>query len=354
MKTLRAYLIPLLSLLFIAGSCEKDDDPVQIVDTNPYHRIMFYNVENLFDTVDQPGTADEEFTPEADKKWNTSKLFDKLDKIAKVIKDTDGDEWPALIGLCEVENRDVLELLLASTDMKDAGYEIIHKESPDYRGIDVALLYKRDVFELINYKLFQVWFPFNVGYSTREILYVKGDLAGTGEIHLFINHWPSRSGGEMESRPKRVFVAELLRTKVDSIFDVDPQSRIIITGDFNDEPNDFSVISGLTGLHSYDKPKSGNLYALSRYLQLNSDIGSYKYKGNWNFLDQFVVSSALLDTTQNLYCRPTDLDIFGRDYLFENDKTYMGKKPYRTYLGDYFHGGYSDHLPVGLKLRYRE
>lgn len=353
MKTLRTYFLLLFSVVLLAGSCEKDD-PVQIIDTNPYHRIMFYNVENLFDTVDQPGTADEEFTPDAEKEWNTRKLFDKLDKIARVIKDTGEDTWPALIGFCEVENRDVLELLLAATDMKEAGYEIIHKESPDYRGIDVALLYKRDIFELITYKLYQVWFPFNIDYSTREVLYVKGNLAGTGEIHLFVNHWPSRSGGEMETRPKRVFVAELIRTKVDSIFGLDPQARIILTGDFNDEPDDFSIISGLTGLHSFDKPKPGNLYALSRYLQLNSDIGSYKYKGNWNFLDQFVVSSSLLDTTQNLYCRPTDLEITERYYLFEEDKTYMGKKPFRTYLGNYFHGGYSDHLPVALKLRYRE
>jgi len=353
MKTLRTYLLLILSLVLFAGSCETDD-PVQIVDNNPYHRIMFYNVENLFDTVDQPGTADEEFTPEAEKEWNSHKLFDKLDKIARVINDTGEDSWPALIGFCEVENRSVLELLLVSTAMKDVGYEIIHKESPDYRGIDVALLYKKDVFELLDYKLYPVWFPFNIDYSTREVLYVKGNLAETGEIHLFVNHWPSRSGGEMETRPKRVFVAELIRTKVDSILTVDPEARIVLTGDFNDEPDDFSIISGLTGLHSYDKPKSGNLYAISKYLQINSNIGSYKYQGNWNMLDQFVVSSSLLDTTQNLYCRPTDLEIIELDYLFEEDKTYMGKKPYRTYLGDYFNNGYSDHLPVALKLRYRE
>lgn len=337
----------------MAGSCEKKE-PNIVADSNPYYKIMFYNVENLFDTLDQPGKSDEEFMPEAEKEWNSKKLFDKLYKISKVVKDTGDQDWPALVGFCEVENRDVLELLLASTDMKEAGYEIIHKESPDFRGIDVALLYKTDVFELLSYKLFPVWFPFNIDYSTREVLYVKGNLAGLGKIHIFVNHWPSRSGGEIESRPKRIFVAELLRTKVDSIFKIEPDARIILTGDFNDEPNDLSITSGLTGLHDFDSPEASNLYALSMHLYKYSSIGSYKYKGNWNLLDQFVVSSSLLDTTQNLYCRPTDLEIIERSYLFEEDKTYMGKKPYRTFLGNYFNGGYSDHLPVALKLRYRE
>ena len=127
MKTIKTYLLLILTTGLMAGSCEKDS-PLPVVDTNPFHRIMFYNVENLFDTLDQPGTADEEFMPGAEKAWNTSKLFDKLDKISKVIKDAGEDNWPALIGFCEVENRDVLEMLLAATDMKEADYEIVHKD----------------------------------------------------------------------------------------------------------------------------------------------------------------------------------------------------------------------------------
>jgi hypothetical protein len=356
MNILKSYLLFILALGLMAGACEREGQEQEepVVDLNPFHRMLFYNVENLFDTLDQPETRDEEFMPGSDKEWNTDKLFDKVFKIAKVVEDAGDGTWPPLIGLCEVENRDVLELMLASTNMKAAGYEIVHKESPDYRGIDVALLYRTDLFDLQSYSLYQVWFPFNAGYSTREVLYAKGNLAGTGEIHLFVNHWPSRSGGEIESRPKRIFVAELVRTKVDSIFGQDPKARIIITGDFNDEPDDLSIVSGLNGLHSYDKPKDGNLYAISKYLMENSSIGSYKYKGDWNSLDQFVVSGALLDTTGSIYCRPSDLGIIERHYLFQEDNTYMGKKPFRTYLGDYFNGGYSDHLPVELKLRYRD
>ena len=349
---LKTNLIFIAAILLMSASCEKES-PEPFIDTNPYHQIMFYNVENLFDTLDQAGTVDEEFMPEAAKEWNTEKLFDKLYKIEKVISEIDTNGWPALIGFCEVESRNVLDMLVATTALKDSGYQIVHKESPDYRGIDVALLYKQSEFELIDYKLWSVWFPFNLDYSTREVLYVKGNLAGLGTIHLFVNHWPSRSGGEIESRPKRIFVAEMLRSKVDSIYSSDEEARIIIMGDLNDEPNDLSVISGLSAYTEFDKIEPKNLYAISKYLQDNSDIGSYKYKGIWNYLDQFVVSSSMLDTAAQFYCQPTDLGIMDRYYLFEEDKTYMGKKPFRTYLGDYYHGGYSDHLPVSLKIRYK-
>lgn len=353
MHTLKKSLFLCGAAALLAGSCEKEP-PVLVVDQNPYHKILFYNVENLFDTVDQPGVSDEEFTPVAEKNWNGEKLFDKLNKIARVIEDTGANEWPALVGLCEVENRDVLELLIATTPLREAGYEIIHKESPDYRGIDVALLYNRNLFHLNAYRAYPVWFPFDEAYSTREVLYVKGELEDIGPVHVFVNHWPSRSSGEVETRPKRIFVAEMIRSKVDSIFETDPQARIVITGDFNDEPKDLSVTSGLSGLTSFSTPEPKQLYALSRYLQDSSPIGTYKYKGNWNFLDQFVLSSAWLDTSQAVYCQPADLEVVQFEYLLTEDKTYMGKQPYRTYLGNYFNGGYSDHLPVALKLRYKD
>ena len=349
---LKTNVFFIAAILLMSASCEKED-PKSFIDTNPYHQIMFYNVENLFDTVDQPGTKDEEFMPEAEKEWNTDKLFDKLNKIEKVISEIDTAGWPAVIGFCEVESRDVLDMLVNTTALKDSGYQVVHKESPDYRGIDVALLYKESEFKLLDYRLWPIYFPFNPNYSTREVLYVKGNLAGLGDMHIFVNHWPSRSGGEIESRPRRILVAELVRSKVDSIFLVDEEAKIVIMGDFNDEPNDLSIVSGLTAHTAFNKVEPKNLYAISKYLQENSEIGSYKYKGNWNYLDQFVVSSSMLDTSAVFYCQPSDLGIMDRYYLFEEDKTYMGKKPYRTYLGDYFNGGYSDHLPVSLKLRYQ-
>ncbi len=349
----RTYLVLIIAVIVMAASCDKETEIV-IKDNNPYHQVAFYNVENFFDTLDSPATADEEFTPAAEKNWNTSKLFDKIRKIERVITELDSTVLPAVVGFCEVENRDVLELLVKTTSLKDAGYQIVHKESPDYRGIDVALLYKDDVFELIDYKLWQVIFPFDTEYSTREVLYVKGNLDKLGDLHVLVNHWPSRSGGEIESRPRRIFVAEMVKSKVDSIFSTDRNARIIITGDFNDEPDDLSIVSGLSAYTSFDDPKPQSLFALSKYLQNNSEIGSYKYQGNWNMLDQFVISSALLDTAAIMYCRPQDLGIMNQPYLFEEDDRFMGKKPYRTYLGNYYNGGYSDHLPVNLKIRYKE
>lgn len=354
MKTLtQITLISLAGLFWIAASCEREDSP-PIFDSRPYYPVMFYNVENLFDTLDQEGTFDEEFMPLDEKEWNTAKLYDKLEKIARVVQDADTMGLPSLIGLCEVENRDVLEMLLAATDLRDAGYRIVHKESPDYRGIDVALLYREGDFELLDYWAYPVWFPYDTDFRTREVLHVKGQFTGQAEpVHVFVNHWPSRSGGEIETRPKRIFVAELVRTKVDSILAVQADERIVIMGDLNDEPNDLSVTSGLNALTDFDRPDAGELYALSAALMKNSDMGSYKYKGNWNHLDQFIVSGSLLDTLSDMYTRPSDIRIVSQEYLLEKDEAYLGMKPYRTYLGDYFHGGYSDHLPVILRLRYR-
>ncbi len=339
-------------LLALSCSCEKNI-PATKSDSNPFYRLMFYNVENLFDTLDNPGTMDEEFMPEDDKNWNSVKYYDKLNKIARVITDVGDGEYPAVIGLCEVENLSVLEGLCLATSLKEIGYQIVHKESPDFRGIDVALLFRPDVFKLLNYKTWPVWIPFSPDTRTREILYACGELPGKDTIHIFANHWPSRSGGEVETRPKRVFVAEMLRSKVDSILAMDPDARIVITGDFNDEPTDLSIVSGLSAYSSFDDPQSNRLYNTSHFLQKNIKKGSYKYKGNWNMLDQFIISGALLDTSANIYSSQFDVHLFEKNYLLEKDDTFLGDKPFRTYLGDYYHGGYSDHLPVYLDIRHK-
>ena len=340
-------------MLALSCSCEKKI-PQHIEDTNPYYRMMFYNVENLFDTIDSPDTNDSEFLPDGRNEWNSDRYYEKLNHIARVVTDLGGDSYPSLVGLCEIENLDVLEGLILSTSLKEAGYEIIHKESPDYRGIDVALLYRPGDFSLLEYKTWQVWFPFDEGYSTREVLYAAGELPTKDVLHVFINHWPSRGGGELETRPKRIFVAEMVRSKVDSLLAEDPDAKIVITGDFNDEPSDLSIISGLNAYYTFDNPENNRLYNPSHYLQKNIYTGSYKYKGSWNMLDQFIISGSLLDTSDNIYSSQYDVHLFEEDYLLEKDDTYMGVKPYRTYLGPYYNGGYSDHLPVYLDIRYKK
>ncbi len=353
MKLLQNIFLSCGLLLVLSCSCEKKiTDNTE--DSNSFYRLMFYNVENLFDTLNNPDANDEDFMPDGRNQWNSERYYEKLRHIAKVVKDVGDEKFPVLVGLCEVENLDVLEGLVLATSLKDAGYEIIHKESPDYRGIDVALLYRPVDFHLLEYKTWQVWFPFDTGYSTRELLYAAGKLPSGDTLHIFVNHWPSRSGGEVETRPKRLFVAEMVRSKVDSLLGINPNARIVITGDFNDEPTDLSIVSGLNAYSSFDDPKNDRLYNLSHYLQKNINTGSYKYQGNWNMLDQFIISGSLLDTTGGIYSSQFDVHVFEAEYLLEKDNTNMGVKPYRTYLGDFYHGGYSDHLPVYLDIRYKK
>jgi len=345
--------ILILTALLLAASCDHEK-PSGAVDPNPHYRVMFYNTENLFDAIDDPLVNDQEFLPGSAKKWTEERYQDKIDHIAKVIRDLGGDTLPVLVGLCEIENRRTLTDLISKTSLKGLDYTIIHRESPDLRGIDVALLYRSRYFNLISSHFFAIRFPFDTAVRTREILYAHGVLAGKDTLHVFVNHWPSRSGGEVQSRPLRVWVAEAVRYRVDSILRISPAAKILITGDFNDEPMDLSVVSGLNALLSYEKPKAGQLYDLTLGLKNSSPGGTYKYKGTWNLLDHMVVSGAVLDTSGLLYSRPSDFHVFHADYLLEADKTNMGEQPFRTYLGNFYQGGYSDHLPVYLDLHYRK
>jgi endonuclease/exonuclease/phosphatase family metal-dependent hydrolase len=315
---------------------------------------MFYNTENLFDAINDPLINDEEFLPGGAKKWTETRYQEKIDHIAKVIKDLGSDTLPVLVGLCEVENRKTVDDLINKTVLKGLDYKVVHHESPDSRGIDVALLYRSRYFQLINSQFFPIRFPFDTAVRTREILYAYGILGGKDTLHVFVNHWPSRSSGEVQSRPLRVFVAETVRSKVDSILRKSPAAQILITGDFNDEPMDLSVVSGLNALLSFEKPAIGKLYDLTQGLKNSSPGGTYKYKGTWNLLDHVVVSGSILDTSRLLYSRPADLHVFQATYLLEPDKTNLGDQPFRTYAGNFYQGGYSDHLPVYLDLHYRK
>jgi predicted extracellular nuclease len=339
--------------LLMAASCEKDK-PSGDKDPNPHFRVMFYNVENLFDAIDDPLINDEEFLPGSAKKWTEERYLEKIDHIAKVIRDLGNDTLPVLVGLCEVENRKTVDDLIAKTVLKGLDYQIVHRESPDSRGIDVALLYRTRYFQLIDTHFFPIRFPFDTAVRTREILYAKGVLGSKDTLHVFVNHWPSRSSGEVQSRPLRVWVAEAVRYRVDSILRITPGAQILVTGDFNDEPMDLSVVSGLNALLTYDRPDRGKLYDLTQGLKDSPPGGTYKYKGTWNLLDHIVVSGSILDTTRLLYSRPDDLHVFQADYLLEPDKTNMGEQPFRTYSGNFYKGGYSDHLPVYLDIHYRK
>jgi predicted extracellular nuclease len=342
------FLIPLL----FAGSCEKLKE-AEVKDPNPYFRIMFYNVENLFDTEDDPEIDDQEFLPSSDKEWNLSRYRDKLSKLAWVIGEAGGDTLPILVGLAEIENRNTLEELISTAPLAGQDYGIIHRESPDKRGIDVALLYRANYFTPLTSNFLRLSFPTDTSLRSRDILYCKGRLASGDTLYVFVNHWPSRSSGEVESRPLRLAAAQAVKASIDSIMGSDPGADIVVMGDLNDEPQDLSVISGLQAELSFEIVQASKLYDLTIRLKDGFPGGTYKYKGTWNLLDHMVVSGSLMDTLRNFYVKTADIHVFANSRILEEDKQNMGQQPFRTYWGNNFHGGYSDHLPIYLDLRYK-
>ncbi len=313
-------------------------------------RVMFYNVENLFDPYDDSLKRDEEFTPDGERHWTNYKFYDKLNKIYKVIMAVGEWQPPALVGLCEIENRFVLEKLINETPLKNFGYRIVHHESPDRRGIDVALLYRDDFFEPFYDEAIQVVFPDDTTYKTRDILYVKGLIGKQHIIHVFINHWPSRYGGYLNTVNRRNTAAQILKNHTDSILTTNPQSAIVIMGDFNDGPGDESFKKVLQAMPPVGDIEQQAFYNLTLALQDDWSYGTLKYRENWNVFDQVVVSGGLLQGEFGIKVNLDKAVIFHAGFLIEDDDRYLGVKPFRTFTGFKYNGGYSDHLPVFIDL----
>lgn len=298
--------------------------------------FMFWNVENFFDCFDDKNTADDEFTPGGERRWTWKKFIAKRNAIAKTIIAAGREEMPVIIALAEVENRFVLEQLVRNTPLARSEYGIVHRDSPDARGIDVALLYSKKRFKIEKSDFFRVDFE-NRGETTRLILYVKGVIDILDTIHLFVNHWPSKLGGEIRSMPKRRAAAEKLRMACDSVFKTNSRANIIITGDFNDTPD-----SKLFGIFNDFENLTMNIY--------KKGVGSIKYKGNWELIDQFFVSPNLTDTLEPIYFGKESATLFNPPFLLESDREFTGDKPKRIYRGPMYNGGVSDHLPLLVKL----
>ena len=321
------------------------------VEIEETFRIMFYNVENLFDTRDDSLKRDDDFTPRGIKGWGSRKYKTKLDNIYRTIIGVGGWKPPAVVGLCEVENGFVLKELIVRTPLRKLGYEIIHEESPDKRGIDVALLYRTSKFQPIRYKPIQIDFPFDKDSKTRDILYVKGSVLDRDTVHLFINHWPSRFGGHIETDPKRNFVASVLREKVDSIYQTDSEANIVIMGDLNDSIHDESVSEVLKAKKEMMDLKSNDLFNLMAALE-EEGKGTHKHENHWGILDQIIVSVPLLQRKNGLQILNQKAVIFEGSFLIQEEDKRLGKRPFRTYYGAQYLGGYSDHLPIYLDLVY--
>ncbi|BAV94461.1 endonuclease/exonuclease/phosphatase family protein [Ichthyobacterium seriolicida] len=296
-----------------------------------FTQIVFYNVENLFDTINNPNTLDDEFTPSGFKNWNKKKYEKKIKNLAKVLKIIGGFESPEIIGLCEVENIDVIKKLISNPALKKFNYDIVHRDSPDKRGIDVALIYRKDIFKI----QFSQWHKIDLPYKrkyTRDILYCRGVLKGVDTIHFFVNHWPSRWGGKIKSEPKRMFVSNIIKHKIDSILNINSQANIIAMGDFNDEPKDLSL---------QNLVRENKLFNIHK----DDDKGTYKFRAKWSKLDHFFVSKSVLK-----HLHQPNTVIFDESFLLEKDQKYKGKKVKRSFIGMKFnYSGFSDHLPIYIK-----
>jgi hypothetical protein len=305
--------------------------------------IAFYNIENLFDTI--PGVNDIEFTPSSEKQWNTEKYFQKMETMASVIVEIGADftgTAPAIIGLSEIENITVLEDLVKAEPIKKYNYQIVHFDGSDNRGVDCALLYRPEFFTVTNTAMHLVRTPDDPDFRTRDQLLVSGLYDGE-EMHFIVLHWPSRRGGEQRSAPKRAAAADVTRHIFDSILNINPAAKIICMGDLNDDPIDKSVKTHLNAVGNKEEAILPKLYNPMEELY-KKGIGSLAYNDKWNLFDQIIMTPEFLKSDKSSY-RFHKAHIYNKAYLMQKEGKFKGY-PFRTYVGNTYMGGYSDHFPA--------
>ncbi len=340
----KTIILPLLAILItIFGTAYVFQAPPKEVV------VAFYNIENLFDTEDDPNINDEDFLPESKSKWTKERYDVKLDRLSEVISQLGSTNAPDILGLCEVENKKVIEDLIAMPKLAPKKYGIVHYDSPDERGIDVALIYKKAIFTVFDSKAIKTIFPNNPTDRTRDILMVSGVIGGRDTLHLFVAHLPSRRGGQDVSESSRIFVAEQIRTEVDMLQKKSPKANILIMGDMNDEPNNKSMKDALKAQKETKYMKNGELFNAMGVLK-DQGKGSYKHDGKWNMLDQIIVSKAMAEKKSKLYYVKNSAQVFMPEFLQEKEGKFKGN-PFRTYAGTKYLGGYSDHFSVFVKLK---
>ncbi len=337
--TLRISII-LFFILSINISCKSNKKSDEIY-------VASWNLENLFDTVDDPNKFDEEFTPNGSGNWTEERLEHKLENLAKVISSMDDGDGPDLLGTCEVEHESMLQSLITKTKLKK-NYRIAYAESPDERGIDNGLIFNSNKFSLINVKPHAIK---DSSFKTRLILQVDLIVNENNDtLSVFVNHWPSRRSGEVKSEPRRIEAAETLKKFVDEDFNGHSNKRIIIMGDFNDMPTDSSILHVLNAQplictspeESLNQNKK-ELFNLA-YNDYKNGIGTYKYHDQWNMLDQIIISNNLLEKGNLKYICGT-FKVYKPEFMVEKSGKYKGTA-FPTYGGRRYLGGYSDHFPV--------
>ncbi len=313
--------------------------------------IGFYNLENLFDTINQPDVNDEDFTPAGANHYTAAVYKDKLGRLSDIISQLGTDDSPdgvALLGVAEIENRSVLEDLVKQPKIAERNYQIVHFESPDFRGIDVGLLYNPKYFkprlsESLNVPLVD---ENGKPRPTRDVLWVYGVLDGE-PVHIFVNHWPSRRGGEEASAPARSLAASVARHKIDSLVAINPKAKVILMGDLNDDPTSASLITVMRSTGERENMSVERMYNpwVSYY---KKGIGTLAYNDSWNLFDQVIMTQGWLDTEQSGYFFQKAV-IFSRPFMIQRSGRYKGY-PFRTYDFSKYMGGYSDHFPVYVVL----
>ena len=360
-RFVQLFIVVLILLPFVCRS-QTEQTPI---------RVAFWNMENFFDPYTDSTKTYNAFTEEGMQHWTKSRFYKKRNNMYKAILAMSENHPLGILGMCEVENEYVLSALFEQTPLKKHNYRWVHYEGPDKRGIDPAIVYSIDHFQLVESAVFPYYNPEDTAYHSRDILYAKfigrvgpstlrlsSATAGSGTstiadtIHVFVNHWPSRYSGELETVGSRSCSAAILRAKVDSIMAVAPegyQPKVIMMGDLNDCPTDPSVYDVLRARHPSEMEKD----CLINLFGKNDDLGfegTLKHQADWQIFDQIIVTDGVMNDREGLHYQEGSARIFHADFMLEDDETYHGKKLFRTYIGPRYFGGFSDHLPVYIDL----
>lgn len=333
----------LLAAFMVAGFAQK-----------PY-KVMFWNIENFFDTINDPEVRDDEFTPEGPKAWNAAKYAKKLSNVERVVFDIAALDriYPAVVGFSEVENRTVLEDIVATKKLAPASYRIVHYDSPEARGVDVAFLYRPDQFKYEGSHPVRAQIPSLPNLRTRDILTMWGTIEGE-PFYFMVIHWPSRLDGKDASEFRRVALGEQMRRLADSVLQRNPATKIVAMGDFNDDPIDPSMVEALGAKGKMKELQTGDFFN-PYYAMLKAGMGTLAYGDAWNIFDNIVVTENLArGSTGQLRLQRAEGSkfyghIFRAHYLFQKEGQYKGY-PLRTYVGNNFQGGFSDHFPVYIYI----
>jgi predicted extracellular nuclease len=310
----------------------------------------FYNLENLFDYEDDTTIWDEEYMPNGAKAWDAVKYATKLNHMAKVISEIGTFYTPdgaAVLGVCEVENKRVLEDLVKDPQISERNYHIVHYDSPDRRGIDVGLLYQEKYFKLKSSKSYILNMPDNPEYKTRNQIVVTGNMDGE-DVSLIVAHWPSRRGGQAASEKNRIEAAKLGRRIIDSLYNDNPQAKIILMGDLNDDPINIAVTDYIKAKGKKSKVGDTDMYN-TMYTKFKKGIGTLAYRDSWNLFDQIIISKAMISADAATYVLHK-AEVFSKPYMINPKGNYKGY-PLRTHAGGAYQNGYSDHFPTYIILK---